>query len=181
MDSSYGSWKRLIKRTGGCPNLSFFGLGPWAIIHGMAKLANTLISQIWTLMVPFEKYLSENHKTVEIGSRNLSYGSWKSPDQLSCYSPFQFQNFEVRISPNHAQVGEVLRIFCEDLEEQIQHRRYFYKSSSLVHEGMIVVHNSGLTGDTTSAIVSVAIAIVVDMLGWGLFVHTLFIWGSLLS
>ena len=59
----------------------------------------------------------------------------------------------------------MLRIFCEDLEEQIQHRRYFYKSSSLVHEGMIVVHNSGLTGDTTSAIVSVAIAIVVDMLG----------------
>ena len=28
------------------PNLSFFGLGPWAIIHGIAKLANTFISQI---------------------------------------------------------------------------------------------------------------------------------------
>ncbi len=27
-------------------NLSFFGLGPWAIIHGIAKLANTFISQI---------------------------------------------------------------------------------------------------------------------------------------
>ncbi len=28
------------------PNLFFFGLGPWAIIHGMAKLANTFIPQI---------------------------------------------------------------------------------------------------------------------------------------
>ena len=92
--------------------------------------------------------------------------------QLCSYSPFQFQNFEVRISPNYAQVGEVLRIFCEDLEEQIQHRRYFYKSSSLVHEGMIVVHNSGLTGDTTSATVIVAIPIVVDLLCWGLFCYT---------
>ena len=26
--------------------LSFFGLGPWAIIHGIAKLANSLIAQI---------------------------------------------------------------------------------------------------------------------------------------
>ncbi len=28
------------------PNLAFFGLGPWAIIHGITKLANTFISQI---------------------------------------------------------------------------------------------------------------------------------------
>ncbi len=28
------------------PNLSFFGLGPWAIIHGVAKLADIFISQI---------------------------------------------------------------------------------------------------------------------------------------
>ncbi len=27
-------------------NLPFFALGPWAIIHGIAKLANTFISQI---------------------------------------------------------------------------------------------------------------------------------------
>ncbi len=105
------------------------------------------------------------------------YGSWKSPDQLCSYSPFQFQNLEVRISPNYAQVGEVLRIFCEDLEEQIQHRRYFYKSSSLVHEGMIVVHNSGLTGDTTSATVSVVIVSVVDIT---LFIENL-CWASALS
>ncbi len=53
------------------PNLSFFGLGPWAIIHGIVKLANTFISQIRTLMVPFERSfskLSENQKIVEIGS-----------------------------------------------------------------------------------------------------------------
>ncbi len=52
-------------------NLSFFGLGPWAIIHGIAKLANTFISQIWILMTPFERSLSklsENHKIFDIGS-----------------------------------------------------------------------------------------------------------------
>ena len=53
------------------PNLSFFGLGPWTIIHGIAKLANAFISQIWTLMTPFERplsKLSENQKIIEIGS-----------------------------------------------------------------------------------------------------------------
>ena len=61
----------------------------------------------------------------------------------------------MRISANYVQVGELLRIFCADLEEQIEHRKYFYKSASLVHEGMIVVHNSGLTGDPTSASVEI--------------------------
>ncbi len=28
------------------PNLSFFGLGPWAIIHGVAKTVNSFIAQI---------------------------------------------------------------------------------------------------------------------------------------
>ncbi len=49
------------------PNLSFSGLGPWAIIHGIAKLANTFIAQIKTLMTPFERSLSklsENQKIV---------------------------------------------------------------------------------------------------------------------
>ncbi len=53
------------------PNLSFFGLGPWAIIHGTVKLANTFISQIWFLMTPFERYfskLSENPKIFYFGS-----------------------------------------------------------------------------------------------------------------
>ncbi len=46
-------------------NLSFFGLGPWAIIiHGMTKLANIWFSEISTLTIPFERglsKLSENH------------------------------------------------------------------------------------------------------------------------
>ncbi len=49
-------------------NSAFFGLGPWAIIHGIAKLGDTFIS---TLMVPFERSfskLSENQKIIEIGS-----------------------------------------------------------------------------------------------------------------
>ncbi len=70
------------------------------------------------------------------------------------YFPFQFQNFDMRISPNMVQVGDVLRIFCEDLEEQIQHRKYFYKSSTLVREGMVAVHSTGLTGDPSTASVS---------------------------
>ncbi len=52
-------------------NLSFFGLGPWAIIHGIAKLANTFIVQIRILMMLFERCvskLSENNIIVEIGS-----------------------------------------------------------------------------------------------------------------
>ena len=51
-------------------NLSFFGLGPWAIIHGVAKSANTFIAQIRILMTPFERCLSklsENYIIVEIG------------------------------------------------------------------------------------------------------------------
>ena len=51
--------------------MTFFGLGPWAIIiHGIAKLANTFISQIRSLMTPFERSfseLSENHKIFDIG------------------------------------------------------------------------------------------------------------------
>ena len=54
-------------------NLSFFGLGPWAIIHGIAKLANIFIVQklIRILMMLFERCvskLSENNIIVEIGS-----------------------------------------------------------------------------------------------------------------
>ena len=51
-------------------------------------------------------------------------------------------------------VGELLRLFCADLEEEIAHRKYFYKSGTLVREGMIIVHNSGLTGDTNNCNVS---------------------------
>ena len=41
------------------PNLWFFGFGPWAIIYGTAKLANTFISQIWTLMIPSKRHFSK--------------------------------------------------------------------------------------------------------------------------
>ena len=51
-------------------NLSFFGLGPWAIIHGIAKFANIFIVQIRILMMLFERCvskLSENNIIVQIG------------------------------------------------------------------------------------------------------------------
>ncbi len=63
-------------------NLSFFGLGPWAIIHGMAKWAKTFISQIRTLMIPFERYLSkhsENKKKFSIGSTEFKLWQLKEP------------------------------------------------------------------------------------------------------
>ena len=56
------------------PNLSFFRLGPWAIIHGIATSANTFISQIWFLMTPFELFFSkllENPKKFDIESTEL--------------------------------------------------------------------------------------------------------------
>ena len=59
-------------------NLSFFSLEPWAIIHGIAKLANTFISQIGTLKTPFERSLSklsESIKPLKLDPRNSSYGS----------------------------------------------------------------------------------------------------------
>ena len=58
-------------------------------------------------------------------------------------------------------VGELLRLFCVDLEEEIAHRKYFYKSATLVREGMIIVHNSGLTGDTNNATVSETLCVTV--------------------
>ena len=54
------------------PNLSFFGLGPWAIIHGMAKLANTYIAQIRTLMTPFERSPSKLSENQKLDARNSS-------------------------------------------------------------------------------------------------------------
>ena len=51
-------------------------------------------------------------------------------------------------------VGELLRLFCLSLKDQIKNRMYFYKTATLVREGMIVVHNVGLTGDPAYAKVS---------------------------
>lgn len=66
---------------------------------------------------------------------------------------FQAMNFRLN-APSSPSVGELLRLFCADLEEEIAHRKYFYKSATLVREGMIIVQNSGLTGDTNNATVS---------------------------
>ena len=76
----------------------------------------------------------------------------------SVIQPNKFNSMDLHISSSYMSVGELLRIFCTGLEEQIQHRKYFYKSGSLVHEGMVVVHSSGLAGDTTSATVSSSVS-----------------------
>ena len=52
-------------------------------------------------------------------------------------------------------IGELLRLFCTSLQDQIKHRTYFYKSATLVQEGMLVVNNAGLTGDPASAKVEI--------------------------
>ncbi len=52
-------------------NLSFFGFGPWAIIHGTAKLENTFISRISILIIPFKRSLSklsEKHNNFDFRS-----------------------------------------------------------------------------------------------------------------
>jgi SpoVK/Ycf46/Vps4 family AAA+-type ATPase len=67
--------------------------------------------------------------------------------------PDKFKKFDMRISSKETTIRDVLRLFCHTLEEQIQYRKYFYKSATMVHEGMINVHNLGLTGDISSATV----------------------------
>jgi SpoVK/Ycf46/Vps4 family AAA+-type ATPase len=52
-------------------------------------------------------------------------------------------------------VGELLRLFCVNLHDQIKHRVYFYKAAPMVREGMIIVNNSGLTGDPTNTKVEI--------------------------
>ncbi len=73
-------------------NLTFFGLGPWAIIHGIAKLVNTFISQIRSLMTPFERSfseLSENQKILTLNPQNSSYGIWKRIQIEPCFAFFR--------------------------------------------------------------------------------------------
>lgn len=79
----------------------------------------------------------------------------------SVLQPNKFNTGEACISKNSAQVGDLLQLFCAGLQEQINHRKYFYKSASLVREGMVVVHSSGLTGDPSSATVS-SVQLVID-------------------
>ena len=71
----------------------------------------------------------------------------------SVIQPNKFSTYDSGINIHSTQVGDLLRSFCSGLEEQIQSRRYFYKSGSLVREGMVLVNSSGLTGDPSSATV----------------------------
>ncbi len=65
-------------------NLPFFGLGPWTIIHGIAKSANTFI---WIFDDTFELFfskLSENPKRSDTGSTEFKLWQLKeSPNQLT--------------------------------------------------------------------------------------------------
>ena len=63
-------------------------------------------------------------------------------------------NIEGNFGKRSCQVGDLLQLMCTSLENQIQHRKYFYKSATLVREGMVVVHNSGISGDPSGATVS---------------------------
>lgn len=74
----------------------------------------------------------------------------------SIIQPNKFNAGETVIAKNCAHVGDLLQLFCPSLEDQIQHRKYFYKSAILIREGMVVVHNAGLTGDPSSATVSLS-------------------------
>ena len=77
-------------------NLSFFGLGPWAIIHGVAKLGNSFIAQIQTLMTLFERSLSkllENQIIVEI--ENTEFKLWQLKE-----SPKSLINWKRRVQLN---------------------------------------------------------------------------------
>ncbi len=69
------------------PNLSFFGLGPWAIIHGIAKLANTFYLSNMNFDDTILKGLFLKHKIFDIGSTELSYGSGKSLRTIDQMAP----------------------------------------------------------------------------------------------
>ncbi len=63
------------------PNLSFFGLGPWAIIHGITKVANTFIARISTLMVPLERFLSKlSEKPKILNFQSTEFKLWQLKD-----------------------------------------------------------------------------------------------------
>ena len=64
-------------------NLSFFGLGPWAIIHGVAKLGNSFIAQIQTLMTPFERSLSKlSENQIKIAFRSTEFKLWQLKESI---------------------------------------------------------------------------------------------------
>ena len=64
------------------PNLSFFGLGPWAIIHGWQILLSLKYNFWWYhlkgLFLSFQKI----RKSLKLDPWNPSYGSWKRPRNI---------------------------------------------------------------------------------------------------
>ncbi len=63
------------------------------IIHGTVRLANTFISQIWTLMTSFERYfskLSENQKIFDFGS--TAFKLWQL-ERNCVWTSFNSHNF----------------------------------------------------------------------------------------
>ena len=51
-------------------------------------------------------------------------------------------------------VSGLLQQLCSSLEERINHLKYFYKSATLIREGMLVLHSSDISGDVSRAVVS---------------------------
>ena len=47
-------------------------------------------------------------------------------------NPFEAMGFAMGGGPSSFTVGELLRLFCSSLKEQIKHRMYFYKTATLV-------------------------------------------------
>ena len=89
-----------------------------------------------------------------VESRNLS--SFEKDVLLvligAILQPNRFNVNDVRIGKN-LQIGSLLSKFYSSLEDQIAHRKNFYKSASLVREGMVVVHSTGISGDLSNATV----------------------------
>ncbi len=139
-------------------NLSFFGFGPWAIIHGPAKLANTFIAQIWSLMIPFEtslSKLSENHKIVEIGSTEFKLWQLKeSPNNWTegcSWTSFNSHNFST-VDP----MSTFFRFFESserDLSNDVFQSNYLF--------GTIICHFLALDHGPLSMVCPILILIII--------------------
>jgi len=53
------------------------------------------------------------------------------------------------------QVEVLLRAFASSLQQQIRHRRYFYKTAVLVREGILVLHGDELGADLTQTLAEI--------------------------
>ena len=55
----------------------------------------------------------------------------------------------------HPQVEVLLRAFSHSLQQQIEHRKHFYKSAVLVREGILVLHGDELGADLTQTLAEI--------------------------